>query len=290
MMKIAVLTDSSAYLTQADIDRYHIYVVNDPVLFGNHVYHENVDLDSDKFYAMLKTEHVTPTTSQASNGEVQRVLDQALADGYDTAIVVGLSSGISGFISNVTAYAPSVTDIDVHVWDSRIACSGAGNQVLLAAALAEKGMSVDEIFERLAQLRETTKVMFVVDDMRHLMRTGRISNGQSLIGTMLQIKPMLAFTPEGKIVATGRERQMKRAFTTITTNFHKVVDSVDYPLRVSIVDANNPQMKAQWLAAGAAEFPSVTFEDSIIGPLIGVHTGEKAMGFIYARDWQSFLN
>ena len=289
-MKIAVLTDSSAYISQTDLDRYHIYVINDPVLFGNHVYHENVDLDSAKFYAMLKTEHVTPTTSQASNGEVQRVLDQVVADGYDTAIIVGLSSGISGFISNVEAYAPTVKNIDVHVWDSRIACSGAGNQALLAAALAEKGLTVSQIFSRLAKLRETTKVMFVVNDMRHLMRTGRISNGQSLIGTMLQIKPMLAFTPEGKIVATGRERQMKRAFQTIQTSFKQIVANASYPMRVSIVDANNPELKAQWLATAKNEFPEVTFESSIIGPLVGVHTGEKAMGFIYARDWQTLVD
>ncbi|HAT54102.1 MAG TPA: DegV family protein [Lactobacillus sp.] len=289
-MKIAVLTDSSAYISQADLDRYHIYVINDPVLFGNHVYHENVDLDSDKFYAMLKTEHVTPTTSQASNGEVQRVLDQVVKDGYDTAIIVGLSSGISGFISNVEAFAPTVKNIDVHIWDSRIACSGAGNQVLLAAALAEKGASVSQILTKLAQLRETTKVMFVVNDMRHLMRTGRISNGQSLIGTMLQIKPMLAFTPEGKIVAIGRERQMKRAFTTIQTSFKQIVADHDYPFRVSIVDANNPELKAQWLADSRAAFPEVTFESSIIGPLVGVHTGEKAMGFIYARDWKTLID
>ncbi|GKT04532.1 DegV family protein [Furfurilactobacillus sp. WILCCON 0119] len=289
-MKIAVLTDSSAYINAADQDRYHIYVINDPVLFGNHVYHENVDLDAKKFYALLKTEHVAPTTSQPSNGEVQRVLDQVVADGYDTAIIVGLSSGISGFISNVEAYAPTVDNLDVHIWDSRIACAGAGNQVLLAAALAEKGHSVDEIFARLAQLRETTKVMFVVDDMRHLMRTGRISNGQSLIGTMLQIKPMLAFTPEGKIIATGRERQMKRAFLSIQKQFAEIVATTNYPLRVSIVDANNADLKAQWLAASRAAQPSVIFEDGIIGPLIGVHTGEKAMGFIYAQDWRSLVD
>ncbi|GAB6093308.1 DegV family protein [Furfurilactobacillus curtus] len=288
-MKIAVLTDSSAYINQTDLDQYHIYVINDPVLFGHHVYHENVDLDAAKFYALLKTEHEAPTSSQASNGEVQRVLDQAVADGYDTAIVVGMSSGISGFISNVTSYAPSVKNIAVHVWDSRIACAGAGNQVLLAAALAQQGLSVDEIFVRLAQLRQTTKVMFVVNDMRHLMRTGRISNGQSLIGAMLQIKPMLAFTPEGKIIAVGRERQMKRAFQTIQTQFHEIVAQTDYPLRVSIVDANNPDLKAQWLATSQANFPQVTFESGIIGPIIGVHTGEKAMGFIYARDWQTLL-
>jgi DegV family protein with EDD domain len=286
MAKIAVISDSSAYLTKEDQAKYDIRVVNDPVLFGETVKYENEDWAANAdFYAEMAASSVQPTTSQVSIGQIQVVFDQLIEEGYDTAIVVGLSSGISGFVDSMRGYAPTVEGLDVRVWDSKIACSGAGNQVKLAAALVQQGKDIDEIWASLEKLRDTTNVLFVVDDISHLTRTGRISGGTALIGSLLNIKPMLTFE-DGKIIAIGKERQMKRAWLNIQKQFTELLANVDYPVRVSLVDANNDEIATKWMEEGQKLWPNVKFERSIIGPLIGVHTGEKAMGFIWGRDWE----
>lgn len=148
------------------------------------------------------------------------------------------------------------------------------------------GKDVQTILARLEELRATTKVLFAVDEIRHLQRTGRISGGQATLGALLNIKPLLTFE-DTKIIAIGKERAMKRAWKKIEADFQAVHDSVDYKIRATIVDGNNPVLADQWAADLAELFPDVVVERSIIGPYIGVHTGEKAMGLIWARDYKT---
>ncbi len=108
-MKIAVVTESSANLKAQAVKDYQITVVNDPIMFGNHVYHENVDITTDQFYRLLKVEKEIPTISQISMPEMQVVFDQLQAAGYDQILVIGLSSGISGWINNLKTYARQLT-------------------------------------------------------------------------------------------------------------------------------------------------------------------------------------
>jgi DegV family protein with EDD domain len=289
MTKIAVMVDSSSYLTAADLEKYHILMINDPIMKGETVYRENESwADNAAFYAFQRAADQPLTTSQPEPGAVVAGFDQLAAEGYSDVIFVGLSSGISGTMSTVQSIAESTANIRVHPWDSRIAAIGAGNQAKLAAKMALANRAVPDILDALDQLRQTTKVLFVVDEIKHLQRTGRISNGASFLGSLLNIKPMLTFTPAGKIIAIGKERQMKRAWSEIQKQLADVMAAVDYPIRFSVLDGDNPELKAQWVADLERLYPNAVVEESIIGPYIGVHTGYKAMGVIWARDFESF--
>ncbi|MCZ2491407.1 DegV family protein [Dellaglioa carnosa] len=289
-MKIAVLTDSSAYLADEIVEQLDIKVVNNPVLFGNHVYHENADLTATQFYQLLKTEDVLPTTSQVSMGEMEEKFEALAAEGYTDVICIHLSSGISGLVGNLEAFAPSVTSIKVHVFDSKIDCAGMGNMVQLAATMAGKDKNVTEIMAKLTELRETTHVLFVVDDLNHLMRTGRLSNRSGFVGNILKIKPILTFDKEGKIIAIGKERKMKNAYSEIKAQFAEATRSLDYPVRIDLIDANNPDLQAEWGQDLRTSFPDMRFESGYIGPLVGVHTGEKCLGLIWSRNWESLID
>lgn len=289
MQKTAIITDSSAYLTKAEQKKYRVWVLADPVLFGEHTYHEGVDLDSASFFSKLKTSRIIPTTSQASRKQIQQALEQVKADGFQAVIIIGLSSGLSGFINSARQCVHLVSGMTVYVWDSHIACSGAGNQVRLAASLAQKNWTAPDILDRLKKLRQTTNSWFVVDNMRYLLKTGRISNAQSLLGSLLQIKPLLTFNQRGQIVAYGKVRTMKKAFFNILEHFSGLIKEVSYPLRITVVDGHNPKLKQAWIKTISTRFPTLKVESSLIGPYISVHTGPGAMGFIYAQDWQSLL-
>ncbi|VDG19022.1 DegV family protein [Lactiplantibacillus mudanjiangensis] len=290
-MKIAVVTDSSANLTAQAAADYKITVVNDPIMFGNHVYHENVDITTDQFYRLLKVEKEIPTISQISMPEMQVVFDDLKAAGYEQVLVIGLSSGISGYVNNLKTYAPSVKDLDVEVFDSRTACAGTANMVKLAAAMALAGYELDAIVDQLTILRATTQTILIVNSMRHLVKNGRIYNNSSLAGTMvLRNKPIMTFNTHGKLQIWGKERTLKNAQQAVEDAFNQFVMRSQQPIRLDIISANDEPIAENWASELRYRFPAVRVKTGEIGPVMGVLTGEHALGMIWSYDWKPLLN
>jgi DegV family protein with EDD domain len=286
-MKTAIVTDSASYLSAADVEKYDIHVVPITVIFGQQTYLENVEITSKEFYERMRTAPELPTTTQITLGQMQTMYDQLAAAGYDAVISIHLSSGITSFITNLESYLPNVTNIKVYPFDSLITAAGEADMVLLAAKLVAAGYTPEQVIEQLKKIRETTDVYFVVDNLSHLVRTGRLSNASGLVGNLLRIKPVLTFQ-DGKIVAIQKERTMRRAYTAIKAKLAAAIDAADYPLRVTIENGNNPKLQADWTADLKASFPDLTIDEGEIGPVVGVHVGEGVMGLIWARDWEKW--
>lgn len=286
-MKTAIVTDSASYLSAADVEKYDIHVVPITVIFGQQTYLENVEITSKEFYERMRTAPELPTTTQITLGQMQTMYDQLAAAGYDAVISIHLSSGITSFITNLESYLPNVTNIKVYPFDSLITAAGEADMVLLAAKLVAAGYTPEQVIEQLKKIRETTDVYFVVDNLSHLVRTGRLSNASGLVGNLLRIKPVLTFQ-DGKIVAIQKERTMRRAYTAIKAKLAAAIDAADYPLRVTIENGNNPKLQAEWTADLKARFPDLTIDEGEIGPVVGVHVGEGVMGLIWARDWEKW--
>ncbi|WP_137624652.1 DegV family protein [Lactiplantibacillus pingfangensis] len=290
-MKIAVVTDSSANLSARAAADYKITVVNDPIMFGNHVYHENVDITADQFYRLLKVEKDIPTLSQISMPEMQLVFDDLKAEGVTQVLVIGLSSGISGYVNNLKTYAPSVKDLDVQVFDSQTACAGTANMVKLAAAMALADYPMADILAQLTRLRAMTKTVLIVNSMRHLVKNGRIYNNSSLAGTMvLRNKPIITFNEHGKLQVLGKERTLKNAQQAVQDDFDRFVITQQLPVRLDVISANDPQIAEDWASELRYQFPAVRVKTGEIGPLMGTLTGEHALGLIWSLDWKPLLN
>ncbi|MBQ0835081.1 DegV family protein [Lactiplantibacillus pentosus] len=286
-MKTAIVTDSASYLSAADVEKYDIHVVPITVIFGQQTYLENVEITSKEFYERMRTAPELPTTTQITLGQMQTMYDQLAAAGYDAVISIHLSSGITSFITNLESYLPNVTNIKVYPFDSLITAAGEADMVLLAAKLVAAGYTPEQVIEQLKKIRETTDVYFVVDNLSHLVRTGRLSNASGLVGNLLRIKPVLTFQ-DGKIVAIQKERTMRRAYSAIKAKLAAAIDAADYPLRVTIENGNNPKLQSEWTADLKASFPDLTIDEGEIGPVVGVHVGEGVMGLIWARDWEKW--
>ncbi|KZU50915.1 DegV family protein [Lactiplantibacillus plantarum] len=243
-MKTAIVTDSASYLSAADVEKYHIHVVPITVIFGHQTYLENVEITSKEFYERMRTAPELPTTTQITLGQMQTTYDQLAKAGYDAVISIHLSSGITSFITNLESYLPNVTNIKVYPFDSLITAGGEAYMVLLAAKLVAEGYSPEQVIAQLKKIRETTGVYFVVDNLSHLVRTGRLSNASGLVGNLLRIKPVLTFQ-DGKIVAIQKERTMRRAYAAIKAKLAAEIAAVDYPLRVTIENGNNPKLQAE---------------------------------------------
>lgn len=282
-MKTAVITDSASHLDPVVAAQYNITVLPITIIFGIQEYHDGVDITSQEFLKKLAETNKLPTTAQVTMAQMQEAFDTLADKGYDEAICVNLSSGITTFYENLVAYSRQVTNIKVYPFDSKIASAGEADLCLLAGKMAENGENADVIIPKLEQLRDSIHVSLVVDSLDHLRRTGRISNTSAFFGNMLKIKPILTFDDAGKIVPEAKERTMKQALQHIINSIDQT--TFDSPMRISVVDANNPDLSKAWVTAFHEHFPKASVSTYQISPAIAVHTGEKAMGVVWDLDW-----
>ncbi|MHA7611491.1 DegV family protein [Weissella viridescens] len=284
-MTVAIVTDSTAYLTADEIKNLKIEVVPIPVIIDGTTYQEGIDLKRESFYDLLAQAEHFPTTSQPAVGEWLTLFERLKQAGYDEALVINLSSTISGAGQTVAGLATSISDFKVHAYDSKLTVRIMGQLVLKAAQMAQEGASVETITHTLDALRETIDEYFVVDDLQNLSRGGRLSNASALVGTMLKVKPILTFDPETNyIVPFEKVRSMKKALARTEQLFENAIAEVDYPIHAIVIYSNNAEQAEKWMGELQTRFPEVTFELSYFGPVIGTHLGAGSLALGWIRE------
>lgn len=283
-MKTAVVTDTASYLTPEQIKKYNITVLPITVILGDKQYKETEELTDDKFYDYLANEPELPTTAQVSMGQIQEAYDRLVAEGYDTIISIHLSLGITSFMDNLRMFVKEYDKAKVYPFDSMAASAAEADLVMLAGSLSQKDVDPETIVKKLEELRDSTDIYFAVNDLKHLSRTGRLSNHSAIIGSLLDVKPLLTFK-DGKIFAIGKERTMRRAYRMIQQEIQKYADAhPDWKLHITVVDSNNRELEDKWIADFQSNFPQARVSKSHLGPAISVHTGEKTMGVVWDKD------
>ncbi|GAW99630.1 DegV family protein [Secundilactobacillus mixtipabuli] len=284
-MKIAVVTDSTSYLSKEDIERYQIHVVPIPVIIDGRSYNEGVDISTEEFWDKLRSSKSFPSTSQPPLGEMIQLYQQLGDEGYDTIISIHLASTISGFVNSLKQVNENLTNTHVVVYDSQITVKLMGYLAIEASKLAAAGKSVDEIISRLDAVRATIDEIFVVDDLQNLVRGGRLSNASGFVGSLLKIKPLLTFDDEShEIVAFEKVRSRKKALLRVEDLFAEAVAAADYPIRAIIIDGNDPEGGDNWQKQIKNKFPEIPIERSYFGPVIGTHLGEKSLALAWLMD------
>ncbi|WP_195702064.1 DegV family protein [Companilactobacillus futsaii] len=285
-MKIAIVTDSTSYLPQEIVDKYHITVVPIEVVFNTKTYREDIDITTSEFYDLLQESPELPSTAQPSLGEMMNVYDKLAKEGYDTVISIHLASTISGFVNNLKSAAQTIDNINVVVYDSHITVRLMGYLAQEAARMAQENKSLDEIIDRLDSLRASIGESFVVDDLKNLVKGGRLSNASAVIGTVLNIKPLLEFDNQTHaIVAYDKVRSMKKAKLKAEEKLAKAMQEDDYPLRLLVIDADNKEAGDEWANELKEKYPNNTLERSYFGPVIGAHLGKGALAIAWIKDF-----
>lgn len=274
-MKIAVMTDSTSYIPAKVREDLHIHMVPLSVTFGEDTYREELDITSEEFYKKLKEHKSLPTTSQPSIGYITDKLEQ-LAEDYDAVISVHLSSGISGTYDTVASASTMVDGIKVHAFDSEVSCYVQAFYVLEAVQLVKENKTPEEIIARLDQMKTNMKAYFMVDDLTNLVRGGRLSNAQALVGSLLQVKPILHFVDK-KIVPFEKIRTRKKALSRIIGMVEAEAEA-GKDLKVTFIHGNNEASAKEIEADFNAKYPHVETVVSHFGPVIGTHLGEGAVG------------
>ncbi|MEY9971897.1 DegV family protein with EDD domain [Lysinibacillus sp. RC46] len=279
-MRTAIVTDSTAYIPAEERERLNIHMIPLSVNISGQLFAEEVDITASEFYDKVRGAKEFPKTTQPPIGEFASLFEE-LAKEYDEVISIHLSSGISGTYQGAIQAGEMVEDIDVYAFDSEISCAVQGFYALRAAEMAAQGSSAKEILATLADMKQSIRAYFIVDDLAHLQRGGRLSSAAALIGGLLQVKPVLHFVdkvivPFEKI--RTRKKALKRAEELLAEDVQK------YEALDAVVIHGNCQAEAEeWLAQLAATYPSVNFKLSYFGPVIGTHLGEGAMGLGWTK-------
>lgn len=275
-MKLAVITDSSAVLQDAAKNE-HLFVLRIPVTIGNTTYIEGKDLSVEEFYQKMAAEAELPKTSQPSLSELEEILGRLQEAGYTHVIGLFLSSGISGFYQNIQYLKDEFEGMTIVFPDSKITSAPLGMMVENIFRRYEAGASFDEIVEKLQQEIVGTVAFIMVDDLDHLVKGGRLSNGAALLGNLLSIKPILYFTEEGKIEVYEKVRTEKKAVKRLLEILQEQTSNGAY--QIAVIHANASQK--------AEEFKQLLQENGInwslpivsFGSVIGTHLGEGAIAF-----------
>ncbi|WP_226676411.1 DegV family protein [Rossellomorea aquimaris] len=279
-MKTAIVTDSTAYIPKELRDRLNIHMIPLSVIFGGETYQEEVDITASEFYEEVSIQDKLPTTSQPPVGQFVELFEKLSAD-YDAVISIHLSSGISGTYQGAVQAGEMVEGIKVYPYDSEISCMIQGFYAIEGAKLEREGKTAEEIVGLLDEMKESVQAYFMVDDLAHLQRGGRLSQAQAIIGSLLQVKPLLHFVDK-VIVPFEKIRTKKKALKRVEGILEEAVKSGE-PFQASIIHANREEEAIEWKNELEEKYPNVEFNVSYFGPVIGTHLGEGSMGMGWAK-------
>lgn len=254
MPKLAIVTDSSAYLPAELVTRYGIHVVPLNVHFNGTLFKDGVNITEEEFFRKLAAAPELPSTSQPSAGEFAEFFRQA-GQGADGLVAIVLSSALSGTYSSAVAAVDLLPDMRIAVVDSRTTSMGMGFLVLAAARAAEEGKSMEEVVALVEGLVNRVNVVFMPDTLKYLAKGGRIGNAAALMGSVLAIKPLLEISG-GKVEPLEKVRTRSKAIARLVGVLQERCDG--RPAHVAIIHSLAGEEAEEIRQQIARDFPQVS--------------------------------
>jgi len=282
MATVAIVTDSTADIPLAVREQLNIAMVPLKVIIGDETYLDNIELTPAQFYQKLTSSHVLAKSSQPSPSDFFETFKK-LTDQGKSVVCISLSSVLSGtYQSAMIAKSMLDDDADVTVIDSRSASYGYGLLVVAAAKLAQQGADKDRIIEEVNRMRASMKLYFLVDTLEYLQKGGRIGKASALIGTLLNIKPILSIDDEGYVYSFEKARGQKRAFGRIAELLEE--DFKGDPIELIIAKTPGFEDGLAELSGLLKSRLNITlYTETEIGPVIGAHAGPGTIGLFATR-------
>lgn len=278
---VAIVTDTSADLTDAILDRHQIAMVPLQVMFGDTVFQDRVGLRPEEFYRRLREAKTLPTTSQPTPGDFVRVFRSAREEAEEVVAVL-LSGALSGtFQAGVTAARVGGVD-GIRLVDGRTVSLGLGMLALRAAELAESGWSAEAIVTELERLRTRNGVFLTVDSYDNLIRSGRVSRGRAWLGGMLDIKPILSLDGTGRVVPVDRVRGKDAVVPRVLALIEQQLTPRPNAVRFGVAHAEAPEAAERLRTALVAAYQPRDCFVALATGVLGTHVGPGA----WAVFWQ----
>ena len=239
-MTVRVICDSSINVPDSYLASLRIVECPALVIFGDEVFLNKVEIVDAEFYrrlAHLPKGARLPTTAQPTPRQFTQAIEQVKAEGASSIVITTVSAKLSGTHNSAVQAAELEHDVPVFVWDTNSVSMGGGWQTIIAAEMAQAGASFADIVAMVPKLPQRIVTVFTVDTLKYLVAGGRLSPVQGMMGTLLNVKPMLIID-DGLLKPIGRERGRKSAKAALIDLVLKHVG--DSPVRIAIVNANVP--------------------------------------------------
>lgn len=287
MSKIRIITDSSSDITKKRAEELGIRLIPISYTFdGEQYFRDGFDLSVEEFYEKLRSNSEIPKTTQVTPVEYEDCFREEFENGYDTLIVVTISSNGSGMYNNAVMTARDFseeTGCEVHVIDSKGFTCLTGAGVVHAAHMLKEGKSKEEILEFLNDVFDTMHSYFLVGELEHLKKGGRINTATLVLANMLDIKPVLTVAG-GMVVQKDKIRGSKHIWKKLTEK--ATADGYDLSNSTVIIVNTAQQKKYEELKEELEKtFEGIKVKKCDIGAIVGCHGGPDLVGFVFSDKY-----
>ncbi|WP_062104859.1 DegV family protein [Bacillus niameyensis] len=280
MKKIKIVTDSTSELNLDEVNHLNIHVIPLSISMKNETFLDGVDITPETFMKKMKMISELPKSSQPAVGEFLKLYDELGKDGSEI-LSIHMTGKMSGTVESARS-AAKMSNSKVTVIDSKFISKALAFQVREAAKLSKLGHSIEEILDKIKQIRDKTKLFVVVDTLENLVKGGRIGKGKALIGSLLNIKP-IASLDGGEYTPVTKVRSKPQAVNYLIKQFMndingKTIKCIGISHAEGLEFALNIKSKIEELTG----FSNIEIDYTT--PVISTHTGPGAIGFMYYAD------
>lgn len=277
MPKTAIVMDSTGYLTPDILKKSNIKIVALNVTIEDETFPEDKLSVKDYFNKLGKG---TSKTSQPSVGAFLEVYKSLKTSGYEEIVSIHLSQKISGTVTAARIAQELLPDVSIKIFDSGSSALGLGLLAWAAADWAETGLDSAEIIRLLTLLKPHTELYFIVDTLEYLQRGGRIGGAAALMGTLLQIKPILYFNSSGEIDVFEKIRSKGKAWQRVLIELERAL-STGKSYRIAVIHVGLPEEGIKIARELQERYPKQDIRIFEAGPVIATHVGPGATGLAF---------
>lgn len=273
---IEIITDSTCDIPDALIQQYQLKVLPHYIIWGETQFRDRVDLQAQAFYERLVSDPVYPSSAHVTEEEYRQAFLAAKVDGAQEIITITISAAMSGAYQ-AAVNAANTVDLPIHILDGKGPTMTLGWQVLKAARLREAGESVHQILIDVDQVRQKMVQYVSMNSMEYLYKGGRIGNAKRLIGSLLDIKPLVYIDhATGLVEASGVTRTFKKAVDNLYEKFFRSLSS-HKNLRIAVLHGNLLNEAEKLADRITREFSPQELIINMTGPVLGINTGPGAL-------------
>jgi DegV family protein with EDD domain len=281
MPKVAIVTDSTAYIPQEMLERYPITVLPQLLIWGDDTFRDGVDIQPVEFYTRLAKATVMPSTAQVTPAAFEKVFRELIAQGYDV-LTVTISNLLSGTMASAIQAKAALEGQIIELVDSKTTAMAMGFQVLAAAKAAAQGASLAECKAIAEAAQPNTGVVITVETLEFLHRGGRIGGAQKFLATALNIKPIIEVT-EGKLEGIEKVRTRRKALARLVELVGERTGGKK-PLQIAVLHANAREDAESTLELAKSSYKVVEGFVTDVSPVIGTHVGPGTVGVCWMAE------
>lgn len=285
MQKFIITTDTTCDLPQEYISQHNLMQIPLYYSFNGTIYGDKNELEPREFYNTMR-QGAMPTTMAVNPDTAREVFTKLLDEGYDI-LHISFSSGLSGSCSVAVTTARELCEerpgAKIVVIDSLCASLGEGLLVYKATVLKESGKNLDEVADWLESNKLNLCHVFTVDDLHHLHRGGRVSKATAIIGTLINVKPVLHVDNEGHLVPLVNVRGRKKSLMTLVDQMEKRIKG--FQNDIVFISHGDCVEDAEYVASLIKErFGIDKFIINYVSPTIGSHSGPGTVALFFMGD------